>query len=29
MELAKVMSVVLTNVQDKIYLPQRADGQPR
>ncbi|HTB82715.1 MAG TPA: SPFH domain-containing protein [Candidatus Sulfotelmatobacter sp.] len=29
LELAKAMSVVLTNVQDKIYLPQRADGQPR
>jgi membrane protease subunit HflK len=29
MELAKTMSVVLPNVQDKIYLPQRADGKPR
>jgi hypothetical protein len=23
------MSGILTNVQDKIYLPQRADGKPR
>ena len=29
LELAKTMSVVLTNVQDKIFLPQRADGKPR
>jgi len=28
LELAKAMSVVLTNV-DKYYLPERADGQPR
>jgi modulator of FtsH protease HflK len=29
MTLVKTMGEVLTNVQDKIYLPQRADGQPR
>jgi membrane protease subunit HflK len=29
LELAKTMAVVLTNVQDKIFLPQRADGKPR
>ncbi len=29
LELAKTMSVVLTNVQDKIFLPQRADGKAR
>ena len=29
LELTKAMTVVLTNVQDKIYLPQRADGKPR
>jgi modulator of FtsH protease HflK len=29
MELAKAMSQVLTNVQDKIFLPQRADGKTR
>jgi membrane protease subunit HflK len=29
MELAKAMTQVLTNVQDKIFLPQRADGKPR
>ena len=29
LELTKVMAIVLTNVQDKIFLPQRADGQPR
>ncbi len=29
LELARTMSVVLTNVQDKIFLPQRADGKPR
>ncbi len=29
LELAKTMAIVLTNVQDKIFLPQRADGQPR
>jgi hypothetical protein len=23
------MSGILTNVQDKIFLPQRADGKPR
>jgi membrane protease subunit HflK len=27
--LVQTMGQVLTNVQDKIYLPQRADGQPR
>jgi len=26
---AEVMALVLTNVQDKIFLPQRADGKPR
>jgi membrane protease subunit HflK len=29
LELAKTMSIVLTNVGDKIYVPQRADGKPR
>ena len=29
MTFVKTMGEVLTNVQDKIYLPQRADGQPR
>jgi modulator of FtsH protease HflK len=29
LELARTMSVVLTNVQDKIFLPQREDGKPR
>jgi hypothetical protein len=29
LELARTMSVVLTNVGDKIFLPQRADGNPR
>ena len=29
MELAKAMSQVLTNVQDKIFLPQRTDGKTR
>ncbi|HEY2329169.1 MAG TPA: protease modulator HflK [Verrucomicrobiae bacterium] len=29
LELTKAMTVVLTNVQDKIFLPQRADGKPR
>jgi membrane protease subunit HflK len=29
MMLVQTMGQVLTNVQDKIYLPQRADGQPR
>ena len=29
LELTKVMAIVLTNVQDKIFLPQRADGKPR
>lgn len=29
LELAKTMSVVLTNVGDKMFLPQRADGKPR
>jgi len=29
LELAKAMAQVLTNVQDKIFLPQRADGKPR
>jgi membrane protease subunit HflK len=29
MTLVQTMGQVLTNVQDKIYLPQRADGQPR
>ncbi len=29
LELAKAMTQILTNVQDKIFLPQRADGQPR
>jgi membrane protease subunit HflK len=29
LELAKTMAVVLTNVQDKIFLPQRADGKTR
>jgi membrane protease subunit HflK len=28
-KLAETMTVVLTNVQDKFFLPQRADGQPR
>jgi membrane protease subunit HflK len=28
-KLAETMSVVLTNVQDKFFLPQRADGKPR
>jgi len=28
-KLAETMAVVLTNVQDKFFLPQRADGQPR
>ena len=28
-EFVKVMGEVLTNVQDKIFLPQRADGKPR
>jgi membrane protease subunit HflK len=28
-ELVKVMGRVLTNVSDRIYLPDRADGQPR
>jgi membrane protease subunit HflK len=27
--LVQTMGQVLTNVQDKIYLPQRADGKPR
>lgn len=29
LELSKAMAQVLTNVQDKIFLPQRADGKPR
>ncbi len=29
LELSKVMAQVLTNVQDKIFLPQRGDGKPR
>ena len=29
LELAKAMSVVLTNVQEKTFLPQREDGKPR
>lgn len=29
LELTKAMTVVLTNVQEKIFLPQRADGKPR
>ena len=29
MELSKAMTQVLTNVEDKIFLPQRADGKPR
>ena len=29
MKLAETMAQVLTNVQDKIFLPQRADGKPR
>jgi len=29
MELSKAMTQILTNVQDKIFLPQRADGKPR
>ena len=29
LELSKAMAQVLTNVQDKIFLPQRADGRPR
>jgi membrane protease subunit HflK len=29
LELTKTMAQVLTNVQDKIFLPQRADGKPR
>jgi membrane protease subunit HflK len=29
MTLVKTMGEVLTNVQDKIFLPQRADGKPR
>jgi membrane protease subunit HflK len=28
-KLAETMALVLTNVQDKFFLPQRADGQPR
>jgi membrane protease subunit HflK len=28
-KLAETMTLVLTNVQDKFFLPQRADGQPR
>jgi len=28
-KLAETMAQVLTNVQDKFFLPQRADGQPR
>jgi membrane protease subunit HflK len=29
LELSKAMAEILPNVQDKIFLPQRADGQPR
>jgi len=29
LELAKAMPQILTNVQDKIFLPTRADGKPR
>jgi membrane protease subunit HflK len=29
LELAKAMPQILANVQDKIFLPQRADGKPR
>jgi membrane protease subunit HflK len=29
MELAKAMTQILTNVQDKIFVPQRADGKTR
>ena len=28
-QLAQTMGRVLTNVQDKMYLPDRADGKPR
>jgi membrane protease subunit HflK len=28
-KVAETMALVLTNVQDKIFLPERADGQPR
>jgi membrane protease subunit HflK len=28
-KVAETMALVLTNVQDKIFLPQRADGKPR
>ena len=29
MTFVQAMGQVLTNVQDKFYLPQRADGKPR
>jgi membrane protease subunit HflK len=29
MELAKAMSQILTNVQEKMFLPERGDGKPR
>jgi modulator of FtsH protease HflK len=29
LELTKALAEVLTNVQDKIFMPQRADGKPR
>jgi membrane protease subunit HflK len=29
LELTRTMAAVLTNVQDKIFLPQRTDGKPR
>jgi hypothetical protein len=29
MTFVQAMGQVFTNVQDKIYLPQRADGKPR
>ena len=29
MELAKAMTQILTNVQEKMFLPERADGKPR
>jgi hypothetical protein len=28
-KVAEMMALVLTNVQDKFFLPQRADGKPR
>ena len=29
MQLVQAMGQVLTNVQDKMFLPERADGKPR